>query len=470
MKGFAAELAAAGKKFDDDELKDYILNGLDGSYTPLVTSINANPSTTLGDMCSQLLSYESRESMLVATGQNTGTFTSSINAAPRRPTFPHHAPPKPPILPTPPSYHATPPPPQPYIHHNPKPLYPTPKPHLSPTCTIPMLLPTTHHHKHTHSTQTSSHAHLYRHHRPTVAHLKPNRIASPKEAVVRAVVARIELQVSGNRGSSVKFARRRAIPPLNVGGAMVMTMMMMMHLMSTRVHMVSIQIGSSTQVSVTEESPRSSEAPQQNYPENSESPLDPVPDDPDAQSRGHASLRLSYDATSTPGPGSTSRSARTGPRQGEAATSPPVSGRDTSPPRSPSPPPRDSPRSLPPDHMPSDADPAQSGGGEASSVAGEIPLCPDLLHHLELEPILLLDLLHQQMLQPVLLLNRALVYKKSDTGANPSDRLQPNARRLLLPPLPPARAAVAADQLQRCWGFCIAATLRWRRLRTGMVF
>jgi hypothetical protein len=62
--------------------------------------------------------------------------------------------------------------------------------------------------------------------------------------------------------------------------------------------------------------------------------------------------------------------------------------------------------------MPSDADPAQSGGGEASSVAGEIPLCPDLLHHVELEPILLLDLLHQQMLQPVLLLNRALVYKK----------------------------------------------------------
>jgi hypothetical protein len=87
MKGFASELAAAGKKVDDDELKDYILNGLDGSYNPLVASINAVPSTTLNDMCSQLLSYEYRENMLAASGQGTNTFTSSINAVPRRPSF-----------------------------------------------------------------------------------------------------------------------------------------------------------------------------------------------------------------------------------------------------------------------------------------------------------------------------------------------------------------------------------------------
>ena len=72
MKGFASELAAAGKKVDDDELRDYILNGLDGTFNPLVASINANPSTTLNDMCSQLESYEYRENMLVATGQEIG--------------------------------------------------------------------------------------------------------------------------------------------------------------------------------------------------------------------------------------------------------------------------------------------------------------------------------------------------------------------------------------------------------------
>ena len=52
MKGFAMELAAAGKKIDDDELKGYILNGLGSDYTPFVTSLNATPNTTLADMCS----------------------------------------------------------------------------------------------------------------------------------------------------------------------------------------------------------------------------------------------------------------------------------------------------------------------------------------------------------------------------------------------------------------------------------
>ncbi|KAK1678516.1 hypothetical protein QYE76_039364 [Lolium multiflorum] len=55
MKGFVSELAAAGKHVDDDELKGYILNGLDGDYNPLVASINAVPSTTLNDLCAQLL-------------------------------------------------------------------------------------------------------------------------------------------------------------------------------------------------------------------------------------------------------------------------------------------------------------------------------------------------------------------------------------------------------------------------------
>ncbi|KAM0877932.1 hypothetical protein ACQ4PT_035216 [Festuca glaucescens] len=56
MKGYASELAAAGKPVDDDELKDYILNGLDGNFNALVAAINDVPSTSLNDMCSQLLS------------------------------------------------------------------------------------------------------------------------------------------------------------------------------------------------------------------------------------------------------------------------------------------------------------------------------------------------------------------------------------------------------------------------------
>ena len=47
MKSCAFELTTTGKKVDDDELKDYILNSLDGDYNPLIASINIVPSTTL---------------------------------------------------------------------------------------------------------------------------------------------------------------------------------------------------------------------------------------------------------------------------------------------------------------------------------------------------------------------------------------------------------------------------------------
>jgi hypothetical protein len=47
LKGFTFEAADAGKKVDDDELKDYIINGLDGDYNSLVPSINAVPNTSL---------------------------------------------------------------------------------------------------------------------------------------------------------------------------------------------------------------------------------------------------------------------------------------------------------------------------------------------------------------------------------------------------------------------------------------
>jgi hypothetical protein len=51
MKGFAFDFAAAGKKINDNEMKGYILNGIDGDYNPFVSSINEVTSTTLTDMC-----------------------------------------------------------------------------------------------------------------------------------------------------------------------------------------------------------------------------------------------------------------------------------------------------------------------------------------------------------------------------------------------------------------------------------
>jgi hypothetical protein len=49
MKGFVSQLADVGKIVDDDELKRYILDGLDDQYTPFVTPINAVPSTTCAE-------------------------------------------------------------------------------------------------------------------------------------------------------------------------------------------------------------------------------------------------------------------------------------------------------------------------------------------------------------------------------------------------------------------------------------
>jgi hypothetical protein len=85
MKGFASALAAAGKPVDDDELKDYILNGLDGTFNSLVVVIRVIPTITTHDMCSQLLSHEDRDAMLLSTGLVPGGFTSFVNVVPRHP-------------------------------------------------------------------------------------------------------------------------------------------------------------------------------------------------------------------------------------------------------------------------------------------------------------------------------------------------------------------------------------------------
>ena len=60
MKGLADEIGAAGKKLEDDDLIDYILNGLDSEYNPFVSSVSIKDSLSLDDLYAQLLSYEAR--------------------------------------------------------------------------------------------------------------------------------------------------------------------------------------------------------------------------------------------------------------------------------------------------------------------------------------------------------------------------------------------------------------------------
>ncbi|KAK1629044.1 hypothetical protein QYE76_003359 [Lolium multiflorum] len=134
MKGYASELAATGKPVDDDELKDYIMNGLDGSFNSLVAAINDVPSTSLNDMCSQILSCETHDQMLQTSGQAAPTsFMSSVNVVARqpnpygggfsRPPQPAYAPPQHPAYAPPPPVYA--PPPQPaYVPSPPSPYAP----------------------------------------------------------------------------------------------------------------------------------------------------------------------------------------------------------------------------------------------------------------------------------------------------------------------------------------------------------
>jgi hypothetical protein len=79
MKGFASELSALGKPVEDDEMLGYLLHGLDkGEYNALITSVNANPGTTLDDFYEQLSSYDMRNGV-----EENGEFVSSANLARR---------------------------------------------------------------------------------------------------------------------------------------------------------------------------------------------------------------------------------------------------------------------------------------------------------------------------------------------------------------------------------------------------
>jgi hypothetical protein len=81
MKGFASELAAIGKPVDEYELVGFILNGLDGSYNSLVSSVNANLCTGLNDLYDQICSHNQRQVMLTEMGQDAEDFHSSANVA-----------------------------------------------------------------------------------------------------------------------------------------------------------------------------------------------------------------------------------------------------------------------------------------------------------------------------------------------------------------------------------------------------
>jgi hypothetical protein len=78
MKGFSSKLISLGKAIDDGELVGYIVNGLDGTYNNVVTTVHGNPYTTLDELYDQIDAHERRQSMLQDTGD---TFTSSINLA-----------------------------------------------------------------------------------------------------------------------------------------------------------------------------------------------------------------------------------------------------------------------------------------------------------------------------------------------------------------------------------------------------
>ncbi|KAK1604159.1 hypothetical protein QYE76_027832 [Lolium multiflorum] len=83
-KGFASELASAGRPVLDEELKEYLLAGLSGEYNGLVAAVNANPSSTSADVCNQLLAYDHRQAILNESEESATPFSSSANAAAHR--------------------------------------------------------------------------------------------------------------------------------------------------------------------------------------------------------------------------------------------------------------------------------------------------------------------------------------------------------------------------------------------------
>uniref|UniRef100_A0A453HJP7 Uncharacterized protein n=2 Tax=Aegilops tauschii subsp. strangulata TaxID=200361 RepID=A0A453HJP7_AEGTS len=61
MRGYADELAAAGKAIPDDELASYIIHGLDADYQPLVSALDARVTeVTLDEIFAMLSNFDQR--------------------------------------------------------------------------------------------------------------------------------------------------------------------------------------------------------------------------------------------------------------------------------------------------------------------------------------------------------------------------------------------------------------------------
>ena len=59
MKSLADDMAAAGKKLEDEEIASYILAGLDTDYNPIMSAMTARVEPlTLGELFTQLASWE----------------------------------------------------------------------------------------------------------------------------------------------------------------------------------------------------------------------------------------------------------------------------------------------------------------------------------------------------------------------------------------------------------------------------
>ncbi|KAK1684491.1 hypothetical protein QYE76_045339 [Lolium multiflorum] len=87
MKGFADELAAAGRPIDDDELVEYLLAGLDDTYTPLFAAIGVNggDDLTVSKLYAQVCAYDSRMELLTdgAYGSASANSTRRGRGGPR---------------------------------------------------------------------------------------------------------------------------------------------------------------------------------------------------------------------------------------------------------------------------------------------------------------------------------------------------------------------------------------------------
>ncbi|WVZ67619.1 hypothetical protein U9M48_016671 [Paspalum notatum var. saurae] len=84
MKSFGDELAAIGKKVEDEEMVSYILNGLDFDYNSLVSSVlGRTDQVSLSDLYAQLVSFDIRLQMQMQQEKEGGGFQSSANSASR---------------------------------------------------------------------------------------------------------------------------------------------------------------------------------------------------------------------------------------------------------------------------------------------------------------------------------------------------------------------------------------------------